>query len=661
MTVSTLTSENSYEANGVTTVFPYTFRVIAQTDLKVLSIDEDGETADITTGFTVSGVGTDAGGNVTFTTAPDDGLTIVVYRDMPYTQPTDYKNQGPFYGLTHERSYDRATLQIQQLQALLGRSLAFGPGGDAPAYLPYGDREGKFITFDADGNPIFTSGTGVDAGFRTDVAASGGSALVGFVQDGDGAVTRTVQSKLRDTVNVMDFGAVFDGTTDIGPAINLAIEYLFYELGGGTVQFPSGGECVIETKVLIPTGIFINLNGCSITGGGIGFATPMFETAYDNAGTLTSNTATSPETHTVLGAGVRGDGATINDAGTVFELFNFIDNCIVEGIRFNNCTINVHAERSFYCTLRRLFSRESAAATAQPAFWLDTFANIITTDSLYVVGRALAFKVSGGAYGLHLRGLAAESCTKGILITDTVHSLKLGAECYFEGCTTALEFSGVGSSFVGIDIDGAWFNNCTTALTAINITGRWGAANKLNDGANAVTLSDATALMKVEIPYRETATNGAASIPSQYSLGTKCEVIGVYGVYNTGSGNPTLKTRLASGVVPLSHYGDSGSPDTNSVGFHSHTKTAGTTFDVVVTTAITYRESAMVNYFLDITDNVGTYKMYGRVVAANVVKADDASGKTVTASNVGGFLVLTATSFSHPSSTYTCKGVVRHA
>ena len=46
------------------------------------------------------------------------------------------------------------------------------------------------------------------------LAASGGSALVGFLQAGSGAVTRTGQSKLRDVVNAKDFGAVGDGVAD---------------------------------------------------------------------------------------------------------------------------------------------------------------------------------------------------------------------------------------------------------------------------------------------------------------------------------------------------------------------------------------------------------------------------------------------------------------
>lgn len=43
---------------------------------------------------------------------------------------------------------------------------------------------------------------------------SDGSSLVGFIQQGTGTVTTTVQDKLRETVSVKDFGAVGDGVAD---------------------------------------------------------------------------------------------------------------------------------------------------------------------------------------------------------------------------------------------------------------------------------------------------------------------------------------------------------------------------------------------------------------------------------------------------------------
>ncbi|MFM7855367.1 MAG: hypothetical protein ACKO96_26440, partial [Flammeovirgaceae bacterium] len=59
---------------------------------------------------------------------------------------------------------------------------------------------------------------------RTDLAASSGSSLIGFIQSGAGAVARAEQDKLRDVVNVKDFGAVGDGTTDDTAAVDLTAD-----------------------------------------------------------------------------------------------------------------------------------------------------------------------------------------------------------------------------------------------------------------------------------------------------------------------------------------------------------------------------------------------------------------------------------------------------
>lgn len=64
------------------------------------------------------------------------------------------------------------------------------------------------------------------------------SSLVTYLPSGTGAVTRTTQAKMRDTISVKDFGAVGDGVTDDSAAIQAAINT------GKNIVFLEGTYCV---------------------------------------------------------------------------------------------------------------------------------------------------------------------------------------------------------------------------------------------------------------------------------------------------------------------------------------------------------------------------------------------------------------------------------
>lgn len=99
-------------------------------------------------------------------------------------------------------------------------------------------RAGKFIAFDPFGSPITSTGTGADAGLRTDLAATNGSQIVGFKQLGTGSTLRTSQDKMRDVVSVKDFGAVGDGVIDDRLAVFAALDYA--KSVGAALYFPTG-------------------------------------------------------------------------------------------------------------------------------------------------------------------------------------------------------------------------------------------------------------------------------------------------------------------------------------------------------------------------------------------------------------------------------------
>lgn len=104
-------------------------------------------------------------------------------------------------------------------------------------------------------NPIYIGTTEISFVVANDVAltqalaASTGSALVGHIAAGVGATARTVQAKLRDTVNVKDFGAVGDGLTNDSAAVQAAQDTL---IENSVLVFPPG-HYVIEDQITVNT------------------------------------------------------------------------------------------------------------------------------------------------------------------------------------------------------------------------------------------------------------------------------------------------------------------------------------------------------------------------------------------------------------------------
>tara|TARA_Y100001938_G_scaffold117394_1_gene161894 strand:- start:433 stop:2643 length:2211 start_codon:yes stop_codon:yes gene_type:complete len=127
MTVSTTTIKNSYSGNGSATAFNYTFKIFASSELKVYirTTATGAETLKtVTTHYTVSGIGDTGGGTVTFTSGnvPTSAQQVILVRDTPLTQSTDYVENDPFPASSHEDALDKLTHQMQEQQEELDRS-----------------------------------------------------------------------------------------------------------------------------------------------------------------------------------------------------------------------------------------------------------------------------------------------------------------------------------------------------------------------------------------------------------------------------------------------------------------------------------------------------------------------------------------------------------
>ncbi len=171
-------ASNRSTGNGTTKVFPYTFKILTKNDLQV-SVDSAVKTVD--THYTVSGLGVDAGGNVTFLTAPPNGSVVTILRKQPASQLSRYNPNEAFPSQRIERDYDKVTMQIQQAKELLSRTYHLPlteQGSEALTVMPsLSLRANKYMGWNASGEPTAmaaTGGGGGGTGDLTDVVAGAG-------------------------------------------------------------------------------------------------------------------------------------------------------------------------------------------------------------------------------------------------------------------------------------------------------------------------------------------------------------------------------------------------------------------------------------------------------------------------------------------------------
>jgi len=213
------------------------------------------------------------------------------------------------------------------------------------AVLPaVAERAGKVLGFDAGGDPTMVEVSGAsDPSLRSDLAASSGASLVGYLPAGMGAVASTVEATLRAWASLSGFGGspgASSATNDA--AFAAALAYLATQ-GGGTLHVGPGDHATSAAITSTANNIHLELDhncgivftsadyvalkftgtNCRVTGGHArGFIGPA---AWDGA-----NVA---PTYGVLWMGGAGAyvSTRLSNVRKVGVWFKDVNNCTAEG------------------------------------------------------------------------------------------------------------------------------------------------------------------------------------------------------------------------------------------------------------------------------------------------------------------------------------------
>jgi hypothetical protein len=202
MTISSTTRIAGPFTSG--TALPFTFKVFAASDLQVIRLNTTTgveSTLVLNSDYTVTLNGnqnTSPGGTVTVVVAASATSTVTITSNIANLQPTDLTNQGGFYPEVITDSFDRSTIQIQQISDIGDRTLKIpiSDGSSLDMQLPTAaQRANAFLAFDANGEPTAVTGgsSGAPATITRQVFSGDGTTAIFTLASDPGALGNSAQ------------------------------------------------------------------------------------------------------------------------------------------------------------------------------------------------------------------------------------------------------------------------------------------------------------------------------------------------------------------------------------------------------------------------------------------------------------------------------------
>jgi hypothetical protein len=368
-----------------------------------------------------------------------------------------------------------------------------------------------------------------------DLATLGG----GFTQSGTGATQRTVESKLKDTVSVKDFGAVGNGVADDTAAVQAAFTAAFAL--GVAVYFPAGTYKITST---------VDAKTCSFYGESRN--TSVVRCAVANGTRTFSNCGSSIRQMQFAGPG----GGATPDGIAIQGYKYYITDCYFYQLGAAICTTNI--------IVTTVISRcEFLTCISAVNDKLHDGTSAHTT--LYFTDNNVLY----GSYGFFMKTEAQGFLIEGNVFEDMIATYHgSGAQIY--------QFNFTNNWIEQVYNNHTIFSSCFTgsSFTAVN--------NHLRPGSR--TISDSNKLLAGQFSLAGDANGGGGGVRIQEDAIRLCSFGGGQGIRFTTTGiYPSAAT--ANFTTPSAYYIDTQSANSNatatggdlifSMGIGSNTSRAG--------------------------------------------------------------------------------------
>ena len=160
MTIENETRLVRHIGNDSATEFAFDFLIPTNADLVVTLYDTEIEETTVLTrdvDFSVTGIGDDDGGEVTYPLSGDPLTStewLIIKREVAYEQTLEINDQGGYLPSVLMAQLDRIVMMAQQLKEEVNRSLKIVPGGDVTDVTMAEAEEGKALKWNANGNLV---------------------------------------------------------------------------------------------------------------------------------------------------------------------------------------------------------------------------------------------------------------------------------------------------------------------------------------------------------------------------------------------------------------------------------------------------------------------------------------------------------------------------